>query len=85
MYNLHLKYYRDVESAVKIMADLSLPFHVIDELLNKCSYVGTSLGQVTSVNSQGELMSWRRQVVKIIAESLSQHDEKHVVSTHSVG
>jgi hypothetical protein len=31
--------------------------------------------------SQGGLTSGRRPVVKIIAESLSQHDEKHVVPT----
>jgi hypothetical protein len=30
---------------------------------------------------QGGLTSGRRPVVKIIAESLSQHDEKHVVPT----
>jgi hypothetical protein len=30
---------------------------------------------------EGGLMSARRPVVKIVAESLSQHDEKHVVPT----
>jgi hypothetical protein len=34
-----------------------------------------------SAYSQGGLTSGRRPVVKIIAESLSQHDEKHVVPT----
>jgi hypothetical protein len=33
------------------------------------------------IYSQGGLTSGRRPVVKIIAESLSQHDEKHVVPT----
>jgi hypothetical protein len=32
-------------------------------------------------NSQGGLTSGRRPVVKIIAESLSQHDKEHVVPT----
>jgi hypothetical protein len=31
--------------------------------------------------SQGGLTSGRRPVIKTIAESLSQHDEKHVVPT----
>jgi hypothetical protein len=33
------------------------------------------------IYSQGGLTSGRRPVVKIIAESLSQNDEKHVVPT----
>jgi hypothetical protein len=36
---------------------------------------------VSTHSSQGGLTSGRRPVVKIIAESLSQHDEKHVVTT----
>jgi hypothetical protein len=35
----------------------------------------------TPLQFQGGLTSGRRLVVKIIAESLSQHDEKHVVLT----
>jgi hypothetical protein len=34
---------------------------------------------------QGRLTSGRRPVVKIIAESLSQHDEKHVLLPQLVG
>jgi hypothetical protein len=33
---------------------------------------------VVRIQFQGELTAGRRPVVKIIAESLSQHDEKHV-------
>jgi hypothetical protein len=36
---------------------------------------------ITHSKFQGGLTSGRRPVVKIIAESLSQHDEKHVAST----
>jgi hypothetical protein len=36
---------------------------------------------VVSTHSRFKLTSGRRPVVKIIAESLSQHDEKHVVRT----
>jgi hypothetical protein len=36
------------------------------------------------MDSQGGLTSGRRPVVKIIAESLSQHDEKHVLRRHLV-
>jgi hypothetical protein len=37
--------------------------------------------QSLSLQFQGVLTSGRRPVVKIIAESLSKHDEKHVVLT----
>jgi hypothetical protein len=37
------------------------------------------------MDSQGGLTSGRRPVVKINAESLSQHDEKHVVPIPLIG
>jgi hypothetical protein len=41
---LHLKDYREGESAVKkTLLDLVLPLHVFDELLKKGTYVGTPI------------------------------------------
>jgi hypothetical protein len=44
-------------------------------------YVLQLRAKFQDIDSQGGLTSGRRPVVKTIAESLPQHDEKHVVPT----